>query len=259
MASSNAVIGAVPVGHRAAPLRVPTLPLQPKPPLPPDVLKPRAFKPARPGSAPAAAIRPPRPAPPRPASKPQSPRRDVATRTGDAPPDPVGELEERLRRLNYLWAVQTGRVRQQEQAPGGSLLSPRAAPAMYGKDSVQLPFSKGVATQKRRSGPVDHQPSPITKLRQEAAANPNPLERARWARAEVQLGNFMRSRRTELPPGVRRQQVVRAWPLAHALDQLPSGAMRHESFRMVALQAAYDAAVGAVVVQAGSRQAAGVY
>lgn len=156
------------------------------------------------------------------------------------PPDPIGDLKKRLRRVEQLWDIQKGRANAvadprdkkdlQHLAFSGDNLGPRLA------DGWSSALARSVALREAmREG---------KSRRDEYAANP--LEQARWARADAALTNFLRFK--SVPPGLAddsrpRGKPVRSWATTTAIDALPSDAMRQREFRMTCTQMAYQYAV----------------
>lgn len=182
---------------------------------------------------------------------------DFAAGTVENSGDPMVDLQKRLKRLDRLWEVQRGR----EQLGSDITADLRGPPRLYeGWSSVLARDTatkqlEAAAQRKKASQPKPVEPSTLRGMAAPAAAPPPPpsptpkrttaqitvLEKARWARAEEQLNEYMRARgrpprRGPANDGDPRGHEVRSWPLAAALDALPSDAMRHKDFRTTILQ-----------------------
>ena len=160
------------------------------------------------------------------------------------PPDPIADLKKRLRRIDQLWEVQRGRaaaVPDPRDKKGmdhithsGDNLGPRLSDGWSSALARQVALREAMKDPKKKAAIEEGKPI-------------NPIEQARWARADAKLSNFLRF--GALPPGladdpVPRGRPVRSWKLAAALDAMPSDAMLNSSFRMTCLQNAYNHAVG---------------
>ena len=94
------------------------------------------------------------------------------------------------------------------------------------------------------AAPPPPPPPPVLKPSRSAVAAPTILEKARWARCEEQLNEYLQARGRPPRRGPAndrdpRGHSVRTWELARALNALPSDAMRHEDFGHTIMQSGY--------------------
>lgn len=163
--------------------------------------------------------------------------------------DPVIDLQNRLERLECLRDMQRGRV-QHDVIYEAKLLG---APRLYDGWSSRL--ARKCAMQEYGGTDAHEQApkvEPHSKLRGYAAPDvpksstpptpedsflkredPTVLQKARWARVEEQMREFMYSPKPSFATNADpRGREVCSWPLAAALDALPSDVTRNKDFRL---------------------------